>query len=257
MNRLEYESLSGGNVADQAVRVGRTVRKPASSATDSIEAFLEHLHNKGFAGAPKTLGRDAQGRHVLEYIPGSTVAVPELLSNEDLYRVGRLIRDLHDAAQSFVPPAAARWNVAIPPDAESMICHNDLAPWNLVRDGGRWVFIDWDGSGPGSALWDLAYAAQSFVPLSSGGKPAADAVRLRCLINGYGLHGTERGRLAETIVDRTRAMYQLLEDGARTGSQPWARIHALDDGKHWREAAKYVKQHRRVWELAVIEDRER
>jgi hypothetical protein len=39
----------------------------------------------------------------------------------------------------------------------------------------RWVFIDWDGAGPGSRLWDLAYAAHGFVPLAAGGDPAADA----------------------------------------------------------------------------------
>jgi Ser/Thr protein kinase RdoA (MazF antagonist) len=243
----KHQLLSGGNVADQVVRVGMTVRKPVTSATSSIESFLEHLHNEGFAGAPRTLGRDKQGRHILEYIPGSTVDVPNQLSNDELYRIGRLIRDLHNAAQSFVPPASAQWNVVIRPDSESMICHHDLAPWNLVRDGDRWVFIDWDGSGPGSSLWDLAYAAQSFVPLSHGGKPAEDAVRLRFLVDGYGLDGTQRRRLPQMIADHTRAMYQLLEDGARTGLQPWARLYAVDQGKHWRQAADYVEHHLKDW----------
>jgi thiamine kinase-like enzyme len=38
--------------------------------------------------------------------------------------------------------------VVIAPDREDLICHHDLAPWNLVRDGDRWVFIDWDGACP-------------------------------------------------------------------------------------------------------------
>jgi Ser/Thr protein kinase RdoA (MazF antagonist) len=233
VNETDHQLLTGGNVAEQVVRVGMTVRKPATSATSSVEAFLEHLHKEGFTGAPRTLGRDELGRHILEYIPGSTADVPNRLSSDDLYRIGRLIRDLHDAAQSFVPPASAQWNVIIRPDSESMICHHDLAPWNLVRDGDRWVFIDWDGSGPGSSLWDLAYAAQSFVPLSDGGKPAEDAVRLRFLIDRYGLDETQRKRLPQMIADHTRAMYQLLEDSARTGLQPWSHMYAVDQGKHW------------------------
>jgi hypothetical protein len=64
MSDLE-ERLYGGNVADLVVRVGETVRKPATSATSSVVAFLEHLFEVGFRGAPRTLGRDEKGRHVL------------------------------------------------------------------------------------------------------------------------------------------------------------------------------------------------
>jgi aminoglycoside phosphotransferase (APT) family kinase protein len=251
MHDLE-ERLSGGNVADSVVRVGATVRKPATAATSSVEAFLEHLHRVGFTGAPRTLGRDEQGRHVLEYIAGSTVDLVSPLSMEELSRVGRLIREFHMAAKSFVPPIGARWNVAIKPDAETMICHHDLAPWNLVRDGDRWVFIDWDGSGPGSVLWDLAYAAQSFVPLIPDGEPTLDAVRLRSFVDGYGLAESLREDLPRRMVERTRAMHQLLERGGRTGEQPWSRLHAQGHGDHWGRSAAYVERHLEVWKDALL-----
>jgi hypothetical protein len=47
----------------------------------------------------------------------------------------------------------------------------------VVRVGDRWVFIEWDGAGPGSRLWDLAYAMKGFLPLIGGGDPVADAPR--------------------------------------------------------------------------------
>ena len=62
--------LEGGNVADVVVRVGSTVRKPAGPATAAVEALLDHLAGVGFQGAPRSLGRDEFGRHILEYVPG-------------------------------------------------------------------------------------------------------------------------------------------------------------------------------------------
>jgi len=167
--------------------------------------------------------------------------------------VGRLIREFHAAAKSFVPPEGAEWKVVIRPDAEELICHHDLAPWNLVRGGERWVFIDWDGSGPGSVLWDVAYAAQSFVPLIHGGEPGLDALRLRCFVDGYGPDRSQRERLPELMVARTRAMFELGERAAITGEQPWARIHAEGDGsRHWRQAAEYVERHVGIWRDALL-----
>ncbi|MDQ2835242.1 MAG: phosphotransferase [Acidobacteriota bacterium] len=242
--------LHGGNVAHTVLRIGDTVRKPATSATTSVEAFLEHLHRAGFLAAPRTLGRDPQGRHVLEYIPGETVSTP--LPDEDLRRVGRLIRQLHTAAASFTPPPGAQWNVAIKPDAETLICHHDLAPWNLVRNGSGLFFIDWDGSGPGSPLWDLAYALQSFVPLASGTEPTLAAARLRTFADAYGLNRTQREQLPQKLTDRTWAMCHLLERGAETGEQPWARLHAEGHAIYWSQSAKYVEQHVELWAHALL-----
>jgi hypothetical protein len=64
------EPLTGGNGADRMVRVGATVRKQASRTTPAVEALLRHLADAGFDGAPRGLGRDEQGRQVLEYVPG-------------------------------------------------------------------------------------------------------------------------------------------------------------------------------------------
>jgi Ser/Thr protein kinase RdoA (MazF antagonist) len=252
MSEVE-QLLPGGNVAGQVVRVGMTVRKPATIATHSVEAFLRHLDEVGFTGAPRTLGRDSQGRHMLEYIPGSPVDMSQPLSVSELHRIGQLIRAFHTAAESFAPPASARWNVAIRPDSEELICHHDLAPWNLVRDGDRWVFIDWDGSGPGSRLWDLAYAAQSFVPLLSKGDPEVDIVRLRIFVEGYGLDRAQCERLPQLIAQRTEAMHQLLRNGAQTGQQPWARLYQKGHGTYWRESADYIRRHQGVWKRRLLE----
>jgi Ser/Thr protein kinase RdoA (MazF antagonist) len=115
--------------------------------------------------------------------------------------VGSIIRAFHDAVETFVPPDDAIWNVLIAPERTEIICHHDLAPWNLVRTPSALTFIDWDGAGPGSRLWDLAYAAHGFVPLGPDAMLSDEAAgaRLAALVDGYSLELTERVALVDMI----------------------------------------------------------
>jgi hypothetical protein len=63
------ERLPGGNLGG-AVRVGSTVRRPARPWTSSVAALLRHLAERGFDGAPRFLGKDANGREVLTFVEG-------------------------------------------------------------------------------------------------------------------------------------------------------------------------------------------
>jgi Ser/Thr protein kinase RdoA (MazF antagonist) len=244
--------LVGGNVAAEVVRIGATVRKPATVSTAAVEAVLEHLAAVGFTAAPRSFGRDAQVRQVLEYIPGVMADTMPAMTIAELHRVGRLIRDLHDALASFSPPPHAQWDILLPADRDELICHHDLAPWNLVRDGDRWVFIDWDGAGPGSRLWDLGYAAHGFVPLAAGNDPTIDGPRLRALADGYGLDEQQRRRLPALVAAHTRAMNDLLTASAVTGRQPWARLYAEGHADHWGPAADYLDRHLTQWVAALL-----
>jgi Ser/Thr protein kinase RdoA (MazF antagonist) len=246
------EPLTGGNVAAQVVRVGGTVRKPVNGATPAVHALLDHLASCGFDGAPRALGLDEAGRQMLEYVPGEAADALPPMDGGQLLAVGALIRRLHDATATFAAPPAAAWDVVIPPDREELICHNDLAPWNLVCDGERMVFIDWDGAGPGSRLWDLAYAAHGFVPFAPGGDPERDAPRLRALVDGYGASERQRAELPELIEAHTRGMAELLHAAAVTGAQPWARLLAEGHAEHWGPAADYVGAHLARWRAALL-----
>lgn len=248
---MKEHTLKGGNVASVVRRVGTTVRKPAGPWTDSVDALLRHLSESGFTGAPRSLGRDDQGRHVLEYIPGQMADAAGPLNEDGLHRVGQLIRQLHDATAGFRPPDDACWHVLIPPDQQELICHHDLAPWNLVLGAERWVFIDWDGAGPGSRLWDLGYAVTGFVPMKPGGDPGADVPRLRAIAEGYRLTRAQRSQLPALIEAHTRGMFELLRQGGQTGQQPWARLWAEGHGDYWGPAADYIAAHQRDWVRAL------
>jgi hypothetical protein len=249
----EEQPLTGGNVAGTVVRVGSTVRKPAGFWSASVDALLRHLEAVGYDGAPRSHGFDREGRHVLEYVTGDVV-MPFRPADHlaAVRRVGALARDFHDASAEFVPPGDARWNVAISPDADDLVVHHDLAPWNLVCGSGRWVFIDWDGCGPGSRLWDLAHAAHGFVPLAPGTPPAVAAQRLAALADGYGLDETGRRGLADLLVPRIMSMYDLLHDGHRSGTQPWARLWSEGHGKVWLADAEFTRRHLEALRAALL-----
>jgi Ser/Thr protein kinase RdoA (MazF antagonist) len=138
------------------------------------------------------------------------------------------------------------------PDSRHLVIHHDLAPWNLVCGGSRWVFIDWDNAGPGSRLWDLAYAAHGFVPLEPVTPPATAAGRLRALAAGCRLDEQGRRELAELLHRRIMSMYELLRDGHSSGAQPWHRLWSEGHGDAWLGNADYVQRHHDVLRDALV-----
>jgi hypothetical protein len=240
------ETLAGGN-ASGAVRIGDTVRKPWTPATERVVAFLDAIRAAG-VDVPRHRGRDGDGRQVLEWIPGECAADAGL-DEAGLARVGGMVRAIHDASPAY-DPALDAWEVLLPAQAPELICHNDLGPWNLVV-GERWVFVDWDGAGPSSRLWDLAYAAQSFTLNDPQADPASAGARLRALVDGYGPDDALRRALPDAMTARAAAMRDLLAHAAASGGEPWATMHVAGHGAHWHAATAYVARHRDVWATAL------
>ncbi|GIE99381.1 phosphotransferase enzyme family protein [Paractinoplanes rishiriensis] len=250
MNTPVEVPLQGGNMNEGVVRVGDTVRRPAGPWTPAVHALLGHLHDCGFEGAPRPLGLDERGREVLTFVPGE-VLYPALPDDDGLRRVGRLIRDFHDAVAGFVPPADARWQALVPTDGDEIIAHCDLAPWNLVTGAGGLTFIDWDVASPATRLWDLAYACHGFVPLASyAGEPAH---RLRVLADAYGLDERQRIALVPLLARRSMAMYDFLAEQSALGVQPWTRHWAEGHGDSWRGDAEFTARHEDRWRRALLD----
>lgn len=168
--------LAGGDTTRGVVRVGDTVRRPARPSTATVQAYLAHLHSVGFTFAPVPLGIDDQGREVLSYVPGDVPHRPlpaETAGDDVLAALARLIRQLHDAAQGWVPPPDAVWMPVLrpggPPAVDGdleLVGHRDYCAGNVVfRRGLPAALIDFDLARPTSRLYELANALFWWGPL--------------------------------------------------------------------------------------------
>lgn len=247
---MEEELLARGNATNSVVRVGSTVRKPWTAASPSVLAFMQAMRKAGI-DMPAVYGQDGQGRQVTEFVSGCLAMDSEPLSLAEISRVGRLVRTIHNASAAYEPAADSTWTTLIQGPGAELICHNDLAPWNLVI-GERWVFIDWDAAAPSTRLWDLAYAAQSFTLNDTTADPQLAAHALAAFVDGYDADAKMRAELPAAMWQRTRAMYESLKQSHKAGIEPWGAMFTSGHGDHWRTVTEFVRSNESLWIEAVM-----
>ncbi|MEV4137773.1 phosphotransferase [Dactylosporangium sp. NPDC049742] len=217
-----------------AVRVGDEVRRPAQPWTPTVQTVLRHLEDAGFAGAPRTLGLDDQGRERLTFLPGETLGDPRpwpawLRSDEALRQVGGWLRQLHTVTAAFRPPADAVWFTGRPWQPDLLIGHLDASPWNVVWSGDTLVgFVDWDTASPCPAEDDLAFSALTWVPLFPAdlteqvGFPTQPDRRHRfhLLLDAYG-YPADRSPIRTAILNRVARNVAVIRELAATGAPPF------------------------------------
>jgi len=238
MSEVEEPMPGGVANAGQVVRVGDTVRRPAGPQSPAVQAFLAHLHARGFDGAPRPLGFDEQGREMLTYVPGDVPhhEVPPgwCLGEDVLLDVVALTRAMHEAGRGFVPPPGAQWSW--PPAAEhrtDVIGHNDLCRENVVfRDGRPVAFVDFDFAGPSSPEWDMAGVLRHWVL----GLPGDRVARARLAVEAYPL---DPARVTHALLGRLEWGIALVRARAAAGEPGFVAM--------WESGIEQANLDRRAW----------
>jgi hypothetical protein len=215
-------------------------------ASGLVEAILEFLERTGFDGAPRFLGRDAQGRQALSFVSGEVAGRPWpgwMADNDRIVSVARLVRRFDDAMQSFGVPADAQTNVlADPPGTppstagpSTFVGHMDITPENVVFvDGQASALIDFDLARPTDRVNEVCNLLLWWAPLMPiEDREAAvrdvDAVeRAAMLVDAYDLGQQDREwivPMARNVADRA---WHSMQNRANLLGGGWRRM--WDDG---------------------------
>ncbi|MEU0969288.1 phosphotransferase [Streptomyces sp. NPDC005917] len=242
---MPESSLPGGFV-NAVVRVGDTVRRPASAKF--VGDLLRLLEASGWAGAPRYLGVDDEGREVLSYVDGHVAWEPRqpaaVSSDESLVTVARLVREFHDLTAGT--PLAGD---------QQVVCHNDLSPKNTVYQlcSGELrptAFIDWDLAAPGERIHDIAHVCWQYLDL---GPSVTDvektARRMRLIVDSYGL--SARQRLVSTILWWQDRCWRGIENQADAGDVAMTQLRDAGAVRQVQSAYQWVSDNRGALERSV------
>jgi hypothetical protein len=211
--------LPGGNVGG-AVRIGDTVRRQQGAWTPAVHALLEYLDGR-VAGIPRVLGQDEQGREVLSYLHGRVVDVDsELLTDGQLGALLAWTREFHKVVAGFSHPGPWRF---FPVAEPTLICHNDIAPYNACFAGDDLAGVfDWDLAGPSTPLFELAFIAWNCVPLWRDIGPDLAAERLDLIAASYGEIAARQ--ILDAVPDRIQLMLDRIPIAAADGDEGMASL---------------------------------
>jgi Phosphotransferase enzyme family len=227
------------------------VTRPATDATPTVHNLLRHLRDR----VPEPLGIEA-GRERLRFIEGESGGDGWYHQHDDegLASAAHLLRRVHDAGATWVPPNDAVWGAPTVPGDEIVWCHGDPGPWNFVwHDREAVGLIDWDYLHPAPRIDDVAYAVRWFAPMRAD-EHALDwhhfptvpdrRHRVRVFLEAYG--DLPPFDVVDAVARRMRATRELMAARAAQGVEPqrtWVADGALcreDDEIRWVEEHRHL-----------------
>jgi thiamine kinase-like enzyme len=202
---MEEETLSKDK---RVYRKNNMVMRPLEPWSENIHLLINHLYNKGLP-VPKVIRTDDTHEY-LEYINGELVD-PYKWTNEGLYEIGKLVRNLHDGAKDFINKNM-EWKPWYLRELGTLeLCgHGDIAPWNIITKDGKPIgIIDWECAGPIDPTIELARVCWLFPQLHDDdlGKlyelPSAQerGKQIKIILDAYGLSKNRREGFIEKIME--------------------------------------------------------
>ena len=228
------------------------VTRPASAWSATVHAFLRYLRGQGLTcvSEPISVEGDVERLVAMEGDAGADGWAHQQ-SEVGLRSAVRLLRSVHDASVGWDPPPDAVFCAAdVESEAETVWCHGDVGPWNMVWHGDEAVgLIDWDFLHRGPRLDDVAYALRWFTParddemaLTWHHFPTVPdrASRVRVFLETYG--GLPPFDVAEAIATRMEVTMAMELSLAEAGVEP-QRTWVAEGSQEWAAGeARWVRE---------------
>lgn len=262
MSNLDNEEiLTGGNVTN-VYRIANEVRREMGNNSEYIHNLLLHLEKKGYAYSPRFLGIDEKGRERLSFIEGEAGNDPVkayMWSDENLSEIARMLRLYHDAVSDF--PLDESWQcIDNTPQPLEVICHNDIALYNLVFKHNKPVgVIDFDVAAPGPRIWDIAYTLYTCIPLSRAyEKENGERVdyqstehaehikrRVHMFFHSYG--ADIRDDYLEVVLLRLEGLCKTIRRKADEGDLAFKKMIEEGHIDHYKKEIEFISQYGKEW----------
>lgn len=264
---MEEKAFTNGNMSKVYLKDGKIYRslKPYSKI---IHRLLKHLEEKEIAFVPRFLGIDEESKmEILSFVNGESLedycggsSLNEKC--ERISKVGSLLRIYHDATVDFKFYKDDKWFLEYKGDlAKEVICHNDVAPYNMTFIYNEPVgIIDFDTACPAPRVWDIAYALYRFVPLGrevyDGNKKSyrnyedeIDAnerkILIKYFLEGYGWDNTLE--VLENVILRLEALVSLFDKECENGNEAFIKMRDEGHQKFYIDEIAFIKKNMREW----------
>lgn len=221
------ENLQGGREGS-IKRKGKRVYRPAQEWTPTVHRFLNSLRENDFFAAPIPYEITDEGEEVVCFLEGDVYneELPQLQqSDETLLSVAKLIRQYHKASIPFLNElnGTELWMLQ-PREPYEIICHGDIAPYNMVMNGNTTTgIIDFDTIHPGPRIWDIAYAVYRWVPLMAPENPESFGTtedqlrRLHLFLDAYEELNGSTDTVLYMVIERLRSIVAFMKKKAIEG----------------------------------------
>jgi hypothetical protein len=237
------------------VRIGDVVRHPKQPWSTSVHSLLGYLREAGFTEAPRPgpVGPDFDDVGYIEGVSGDDACLL-VSTDEAVAAVAQLLRRYHDLVADWQPEVAPAWfdGQVGTGTGDQLVCHGDVAPWNLIwRDGALVGLIDWEYATIGTRHTDIAYALHYLVPfrdrsywegvLGMAARPRRRH-RMHVFAEAYGIEADDH--LVEEVLASQRAGVDLMINLAERGHPRQQQLIADGELDRERRAVLWGEGHR-------------